>query len=200
MKSFEDFIAVSLFNNSHVQKAFSLGLDMMLAPLPFHGFPKAYKEIFDMVKQFMDSKAEEDVYVEVARDFVKTLVGEEGWTSFQQVPLWSHHFLILEADDGSYYSLDKFCDFIDIRRSFDKELLISYKLGNSGKDERKLGRVTGSPHIPSKTIRMSHVHDWMVEEVGQKYNVLLNNCQSFSTRLWNAFKAGEYPRGYKEEL
>lgn len=115
--------------------------------------------------------------------------GKPGWDVFVMVPLWSHHYIIVETDGESFYSLEKFCDAIHLRRSTNFASLLSHGIGNGtgNLQERKKHRLARPEQgrEPKKHLReVKDIRKFLEVEIDRPYHLLRDNCHSFAFRLW----------------
>lgn len=121
------------------------------------------------------------------REFIEKYKGKQAWDHFKTCPLWSHHFVLVETEDGSWYSVEKFCDYIDLRHAKKKSVLLDNQLGRcpgNGTLARKQPRVASSGAVTSG-VTMKELSQKIVEQIkpDSRYSLLFDNCQHFARTL-----------------
>ena len=104
-------------------------------------------------------------------------------------PIFSHQFIIANTSAG-YFSLEKFCDFIDVRHHQVLRHVRNYQTGNSGHDQRRnptpyrMTKRTGW-YKARESFTMAGLKQRVLLELAQPYKFIGHNCQHFAKGLFN---------------
>eukprot|EP00527_Entomoneis_sp_CCMP2396_P000904 CAMPEP_0198142840 /NCGR_PEP_ID=MMETSP1443-20131203/5518_1 /TAXON_ID=186043 /ORGANISM="Entomoneis sp., Strain CCMP2396" /LENGTH=260 /DNA_ID=CAMNT_0043805943 /DNA_START=122 /DNA_END=904 /DNA_ORIENTATION=+ len=106
--------------------------------------------------------------------------------------LFSHVYVVMETEDGTYHSMEKFEDYVDFRSSSDPISVVQYQWGDTGRMGRtnvEFAKTTGwrTPHDANGPLYLNEVIPFLHEEVQAPYHFTNNNCRHFAQRFFQFF-------------